>query len=58
MNYRKNLTGEQKATFILVDITAQLSIENKSFLTSGNIISLESMLASHADFDELYTDRF
>ena len=53
MNYRKNLTGEQKATFILVDITAQLSIENKSFLTSGNIISLESMLASHADFDEL-----
>ena len=55
---RKYLTGERKATFSSVDITGQLSIDNGSFLTSGNIISSGSMSASHADFDELYADRF
>ena len=58
MNYGKNLTGERKATFSSVDITGQLSLYNGSFLSSGHIVSSGSMSASHAEFDDLYADRF
>ena len=50
MSYRKNLTGEKKATSV--------SIENGSFVSNGNILSSGSMSASHAEFDELYASRF
>ena len=58
MNYGKNLTGERKATFSSVDVTGLLSIENGSFVSTGNIISSGSMSASHADFDYLYVSGF
>jgi len=58
MNYGKNLTGERKATFTSVDVTGLLSIENGSFVSSGNILSSGSMSASHAEFDDLYASRF
>ena len=58
MNYVKNLTGERKGTFSTLDVTGLLNNENGSFLSSGNILSSGSMNASHAEFDELYTDRF
>jgi len=58
MNYGINLTGERKATFSSVDVTGLLSIENGSFVSTGNIISSGSMSASHADFDDLYASRF
>jgi len=58
MSYGKNLTGEKKATFTSVDVTGLLSIENGSFVSSGNILSSGSMSASHAEFDDLYASRF
>jgi len=59
MNYGKNLTGEKKGTFTSLDVTGNLNIDNDgSFLSSGNILSSGSISASHADFDELYADRF
>ena len=58
MNYGKKLTGERNATFSSVDVTGQLNLDNGSFLSSGNIVSSDSMSASHADFDELYASRF
>ena len=58
MNYGKNLTGERKATFSSVDVTGLVSIENGSFVSTGNIIFSGSISASHADFDDLYASRF
>ena len=52
MMHGKNLTiyMERKATFSSVDVTGQLSIDSRSFLSSGNIVSSGSTSASHADF--------
>ena len=58
MNYGKNLTGERKGTFSTLDVTGLLNIDNGSFITNGNIYLSGSMSASHAEFDELYADRF
>ena len=58
MNYGKKLTGERKGTFSSLDVTGLLNIDNGSFITNGNIYLSGSMSASHAEFDELYTDRF
>ena len=58
MFYGKNLTGERKGTASSLDITGQLNIDNGSFLSSGNIISSGIISASHADFEELYANRF
>ena len=58
MNYGKNLTGERKGTFSSLDVTGLLNIDNGSFITNGNIYLSGSMSASHAEFDELFADRF
>ena len=52
------MTGERKGTFSSLDVTRLLNIDNESFITNGNILLSGSMSASHAEFDELYADRF
>ena len=50
MNYGKKLTGERKTIFSSVEVTGQLNIDNRSFLSSGHIVSSGSMSASYAYF--------
>ena len=58
-SFGKNLTGERKGTFTQLDVSGQLNIDNDgSFFSSGNILSSGSISASHADFEELYANRF
>ena len=55
MFYGKNLTGERKATFSVLDVTQSLNIDdNGSFLSSGNIFSTGNITAVHGDYDDMY----
>ena len=58
MNYGKNLTGGRQGRFSSLDVTGLLNIDNGSFITNGNIYLSGSMSGLHAEFDELYADRF
>ena len=55
MFYGKNLTGERKATFSVLDVTQSLNIDdNGSFLSSGNIFLTGKITAVHGDYDDMY----
>ena len=59
MYHSKNLTGERKGTFTMLDITQILNVDdNGSFLLSGNILSSGSIQAVRGDFDDLYASSF